>query len=500
MKKNKDFKMKKLTLQKEKLLRAICISFLIVPMLYSIYYSVPASDDFSMALGRSNSNGFFSELFSNCGFFFTKRGGAIVAFFLEFLINPLNAHVHLGHLYGLYMIAAFLLATLAVVYFLSVLTNYILPNLDERLAKTTQVIVLAVLYSTYYYSEAYNWFVGVIAYELHMVMTLLTFAFIIRWSQTEQHKYFILMIITGIVAANNYVFDIPLGLFYLYAIYYKAKKKTNLHNALPLLCMIASGCVCVLAPGNFVRKSQYVDASGPSFVRICIQVCIDIAERTFRIIVDHPFTVVLFIALVLVGIVSNYKARENTPNILLVFILGLLAQAGSLLPYVYARGFTTTYVDIRVQYVMDYFIELNLCATCILIGRYIAHRVQMQITGQTKVATAFALALFIYASVINNYGYLEIAQVGILKEHSTITASYNYWNGILTEIESSDESDLVIERDYSIAWSEYFFAPGIDSGEVYDDDPSVIYSAEHIMPNVYYQKDSLVVNFPEAEE
>lgn len=492
--------MQKLVQQKDKIIRILCYLILILPMLYSIYYSVPASDDFAMALGRSNSKGFFADLFSNTGFFYTKRGGTIIAFFVEMIINPLNAHAHLGHLYGLYMIVAFLLATLAIVYFLRVLIAFIAPDLDEKYLKAAQLIILAVLYSTYYYSEAYNWFVGMVAYGLPMIMALLTFAFIIRYSDTAEHKYFILMIITGIIAANNSVLDVPLGIFYLYVIYYKAKRKPDLHNALPLIIMIISGLVGVLSPGNFVRKSQYVDASGPSFIRICVQVCIDIAERTFRIIVDHPFTVVLFIALVLVGIVSNYKARENTPNILLVFILGLLAQAGSLLPYVYARGFTTTYVDIRVQYVMDYFIELNLCVVCILIGRYIAHRVQMQITDQTKVATLFALALFIYASVINNYGYLEIAQVGILKEHSTITASYNYWNGILTEIESSDESNLVIERDYSIAWSEYFFAPGIDSGEVYDDDPSVIYSAEHIMPNVYYHKDSLVVNFPEAEE
>lgn len=492
--------MQKLVQQKDKIIRILCYLILILPMLYSIYYSVPASDDFAMALGRSNSKGFFADLFSNTGFFYTKRGGTVIAFFVEMIISPLNAHVHLGHLYGLYMIVAFLLATLAIVYFLRVLIAFIAPDLDEKYLKAAQLIILAVLYSTYYYSEAYNWFVGMVAYELPMIMALLTFAFIIRYSDTAERKYFILMIITGIIAANNSVLDVPLGIFYLYVIYYKAKRKPGLHNALPLIIMIISGLVGVLSPGNFVRKSQYVDASGPSFIRICVQVCIDIAERTFRIIVDHPFTVVLFIALVLVGIVSNYKARENTPNILLVFILGLLAQAGSLLPYVYARGFTTTYVDIRVQYVMDYFIELNLCVTCILIGRYIAQKVQMQITGQTKVAAAFALVLFIYASVINNYGYLEIAQVGILKEHSTITASYNYWNGILTEIESSDESDLVIERDYSIAWSEYFFAPGIDSGEVYDDDPSVIYSAEHIMPNVYYHKDSLVVNFPEAEE
>lgn len=493
--------MKILSKEKHRIIRILCYVLLLAPMLYSIYYSVPASDDFSMAFGRSNSNGVLADLISTMVFFYTKRGGPIITYFGHMVLNPLNLHVHLGHLYGIYMIVIFLLCTLAVVYFLGVFTRMLLPDIEDRFVKAVQLIILAVIYSTYYYSEVFNWFVGAASYQLPMFMALLAMAYIIRYSETESKKFYVLMMIFGTLAANISVLDVPLGLFYLYIIYYKGARKLGFRNALPLLLMIASGLVSALAPGNSVRRSQYVDdGSGPSFVRVCLQVCIDIAERTFRIIVDHPFTVVLFVLLILIGVFSNHKKREKTASPLLVFILGLIAEAGSLFPYVYARGFTTTYVDIRVQYVMDYFIELILCAVCILVGRLIAYKVEIKITGQSKVSTIAILAAFTYACVINNYGYLEIAQVGILKEHSTIAANYNYWDEIYTEIENSDESDITIERDYSVIWSEYCFASGIESGEVYDDEPSVVYSAKHIMPNVYFHKDSLVVNYPAAEE
>ena len=52
---------------------------LFVPILFSIFYSVPSVDDFAMALGRENAPGFWTELFSNTAYFFTNRGGTIIA-------------------------------------------------------------------------------------------------------------------------------------------------------------------------------------------------------------------------------------------------------------------------------------------------------------------------------------------------------------------------------------------------------------------------------------
>ncbi len=78
-----------------KLIFTILYILLFIPMLYAIYYSVPASDDFAMALGRDNYANSFVEFFAAVGYFWMHRGGTIIWFGLEFLINPLNLHVHL---------------------------------------------------------------------------------------------------------------------------------------------------------------------------------------------------------------------------------------------------------------------------------------------------------------------------------------------------------------------------------------------------------------------
>ena len=488
---------------KHNLIIWLLYALLIIPMCYSIFYSVPASDDFAMALGRANSKGFFTELFSNTAFFYMKRGGTIIGFFVEMVINPLNAHVHLGHAYGIYMIIAFLLCSAGVIYSVRTIVDYILYDVGRLQQRIAALVAIAVMFSTYYYVEAFNWFVGMIAYEMPMVMELLAFAYIIRYTRTGKKKYLVGMIITGIIAANNTVMDVPLGLFFLYVVFYKpgfdkSDIKGNIKKVLPLIVFMISGLVGVVAPGNFVRKSQYVDEAGPSVVRIALQVAIDIAQRIFRIIVDHPFTVLLFIILIYIGVLSNADRRKKTPSILMVLIVGIIAVAGSLFPYVYARGFTTTYLDVRIEYVMDYFLELVMCTVCLLIGRRIAEKIDLIMTPQINLGIVSALILFAYVCVINNYGYLDIIQVDILKSKSIITSSYELWDGILTEIEESDEDDVVVTRDYNIKWSPYFFYSGIDDGVVYDDDPSVVYSTEHIRPNVYYQKNSIVLNIPDT--
>ena len=482
-----------------KLIRGFCYALIFIPILFSIFYSVPASDDFAMALGRENSSGFFSELFSNMAYFFTKRGGTVIAFFIEFLINPLNAHVHLGHVYGLYMIVVFILSTVAIVYAIKVMVAYMLPEKSRRFVATITLIITAVLFTTFYYVESFNWFVGAIAYEVPMAMLLLSFAFIIKHTESPKTKYFVLMLITGIIAANNTVMDVPIGMFFLYVVYYKPGYnkfdiKGNLKKAIPLFAFIISGMVGVLAPGNFVRKTQYTQ-SVPVY-RSAIQVLIDMALRTFRIIVDHPFTVLLFILLIYIGILSHEGKQKNT-NPLLILVLGMIAQFGSLFPYVYARGFTDTNLAVRVQYVLDYLIEFTICFTCIAVGRWLSAHFDTDSLRVNKLSVAAVLAMFFYVAVVNNYAYLHIVQVDILKSKGIITSSYSLWDGILAEIENSNEENVVVTRDYNISWSPYFFYSGIDDGVVYNE--TTVYSAENIMPNVYYHKDSITLHIPEAK-
>ncbi|MCR4695291.1 MAG: hypothetical protein K5773_08240 [Pseudobutyrivibrio sp.] len=457
-----------------------------------------------MATGRENSLGYWHDLWSTSVYFYFYRGGTTFAYFMHSFLNPLNLHIHLGHLYGIYMMVWFGISTVIYLYSLKVIIAYVIPDISEKMLKVTRLIVIAVMFSTFYYSEVYNWYVGMCSYLLPNMMLFLFFAFLIKYVQDDKKKDYILMMATGIYASNHIMWDIPLGLFFLYVVYYKPgfdvkDIKRNLKKAIPLFVFILFGLSGVLAPGNYVRQTQYTNENWPSVHRMILQVLIDVAERTYRIIVDHPFTVLLLLMLVIIGAVSNADKRQKVTNPIFVFILGMIASCGCLFPYIFARGFTNTYVDVRVQYPMDYFIELTLCITAILIGRAVAYKLDLVITDMTQIATCAFLGLFAYACVINNYGYMNIVQVDVLKSRGLITGGYNLWDGILTEIENSSERNVVIDRDYNVTWSPYFLYSGLDDGVSYDDGPEVVYSTEHIMPNVYYQKDSIELHIPEAK-
>ena len=90
-----------------------------------------------------------------------------------------------------------------------------------------------------------------------------------------------------------------------------------------------------------------------------------------------------------------------------------------------------------------------------------------------------------------------ILQIDLLNERPFITASYELWNGILAEIESSDSDTVVVNRDYNVNWNKFFLYSGMESGEEYAVDLDCIYDSQQILPNVYYQKKSITVNYPQ---
>ena len=93
--------------------------------------------------------------------------------------------------------------------------------------------------------------------------------------------------------------------------------------------------------------------------------------------------------------------------------------------------------------------------------------------------------------------YLNITQIDIVKKSSLIKESYAYWDGILTEIENSDEDDVVLYRDKSPDWTKYFLYVGIEPDNVYDQSFDAITPTDEIMVNVYYKKKSITLYYTE---
>ncbi len=126
--------------------------------------------------------------------------------------------MHLGRIYGLWMIVVFLLVFFLINYSLKVILGK-LVDVKKVNVDVVTFFILAVLYTTYYYSETYNWYIGATAYAVPFGLLLLTLAYTIRYEETGQKKYYYGLIISGLIPATNEFLDVPIGLLYLYIVF-----------------------------------------------------------------------------------------------------------------------------------------------------------------------------------------------------------------------------------------------------------------------------------------
>lgn len=468
---------------------------LILPMCFCIYYSVPASDDFGTAV-RLNEVGLFLPSVKHSLTIWSTWGGRWVSQFFWTFANPLNSHIHLGHKYGLYMIVLFIIFTIMIVYSLNVCMKRVLDD-NSSFVSIVTFIVMAIFYSTYYYSECYNWFIGAMVYTVPLGFIMITVAAMIKYAESDftSTKYYIVMILAGILPATMEYCDVAIGICYVYFIYYchlnerlSEDIKLKIKNAFPLILYVLLGISSVFAPGNKVRQEYYqLDLS---ITKSFIQYVKDVLIRIQDLIIDHPMAIILFILLIVIGINSNqtHKKIERIPHVIILFAIVI---TGALYPYIYGRGFDSTYIDVRMEFILDFSLYVCIAILCIMFGRYLSYRLELELNKKDILFITAGFVLFVYVSLLQNYAYLDIVQMDILRNKNVIVESYNYWDDVLIEIENSDEDVVVIERDYVPDWSRYFLSVGIENGEIYGADSSKIYDEEQIMPNVYYGKKSI---------
>ena len=474
----------------------IVYAVLILPMAFSMFNSIPASDDFAFGSNTVSDN----LLVNAAGYSawnWMYHSGRWLIFFIQKIINPLNVHVHLGRAYGIYMIVLFMLIFFMMHYSLKVIFAKVIDRTKVSL-DIVVCVVISILYTTYYYVEAFNWYVGATAYALPMGLLLLSIAYAIRFEDTAEKKFYVGTILAGLIPATNEFFDVPIGVLYLYVAFYmysdNLKDRNRLINRLiPLGIFILGGISVVFAPGNFVRQAVY-DIE-PNVFTATKQIIIDFIFRLKDIIVYHPLAVILLFALIVFGFKSGAANERN--NIVITMVVTFVVIFGMVFPYVYGRAMTTTYLDVRMQYLFDYFLLIGMSIGCIQLGRIIRTHETLQSNIFIKTGICVILILYLVFSVLMRRGYQNIVQIGILQSTDLISESYEFWDDIISEIEASKDSDVVITRESEPTWSPYFLYMGIIEEDTYDVSKDTVYDSRLIMPNVYYGKDSIRIEYTE---
>lgn len=468
---------------------------LFLPICYAIYYAVPASDDFGCAVGVGG-----ESLLDSVVYVYRMWSTWIGRWFVCILtrrMNPLNAHIHLGHKYGLYMIVFFLITNIVIIASLTIIVRRLLGEKSKYISVVT-FLIMAMFMTTNYYSECYSWYNGAMTYVMPMMFVMVAVASMIKYTESDGLKNkiaYLFMIVGGIFAATTEIYDVPLGITYLYFIYYChfEERKTEelrfkIKNVLPLLIYIIFGVSSVFAPGNILRKKYYNVET--SVCKSFIQFIKDIVVRLQNMLVDYPLLVLILFLLIFIGIISNteHKQVKRIPEVIIVFIIAI---TGSVYPYIYARVFETTYMDVRMEYVLEFCLCMAMGILAVMLGRYLNYRFVIEFNIKEMILIAAGCAMFAYGVIIQNYAYLDIVQVDIFRNRQLLSESYMYYDGVLSEIEQSTAEEVVIKRDYVPEWSRYILPIGIENSEVYNVDFDKAYDEEHIMINVYYGKKSI---------
>ena len=467
---------------------------IMLPMFYSMINAVPASDDFAFG-SRTISDNLLLDAVGYSAWNWLYHSGRWLIFFIQKLINPLNANIHLGRIYGICMICIFLLVFGLLRYSLDIIYTAIVPK-EKFDTRILVFITITVLYTTYYYVEAYNWYIGATAYALPFGLLLLTVAYAIRYGDSGKNKYYIGMILAGLIPATNEFFDVPIGLLYMYVAYYVYRKKIKCKKdfikiTIPLVIYIICGISVVFAPGNFVRQDGY-DIE-PNLLIAVKQIGIDIFVRTKDILFHHPIAVAAFVVLFIIG--TKVDIINGWTEVIIAFVLTVSSIFGTIFPYVYGRAMTTTYLDVRMQYLVDYMLLIGMCICSMRLG-LVANG--YGINKVFKAIKAFAITIIsIYIIITGIYGqaYKKIVPFDIIRNRGLIAESYQFWNGVITEIEMNVDENVVITRKEAPIWSPYFLYMGIVEDDIYDARPEEIYANEKIMPNVYYEKNTITIRY-----
>ncbi len=468
---------------------------LFIPYFYSIYYSVPASDDFAFGADTCSDN-----LFANAILYsiwnWKYHSGRWLIFIIQKIINPLNLHVHLGHIYGVYMIILFIFFTLIIMISIDEILLNLLNN-NYLMSKWATFIIIAMFYTTYYYVEVYNWYVGATAYAFPIALLLLTIALCLKYLKTHDKKIIVWIMIAALVPATNEFCDVPLGILYIYVMFVLFRKtitskKEVITRLIPLTEFILLGISVVFAPGNFVRQSVYgVDSNIGNAAK---QAAINITYRIMSTITNKPWVIAMLLLLVLLGAISNSEKKKSL-NILLLMVVCWMVTFGAIFPYMYGRNFTNTYMDVRMQYVMGLFIVLSISIMSIVAGQEFVRIANINITKKYKIISIAIIGTMFLGGLLRNEAYLTSVPVDIYNQRDLIKTSYVLWDGILSEIDDSPADDVIVHRESDVLWSPYFLYSGLVSGETFNVDFDEVYSSKQIMLNVYYQKKSVTLFF-----
>lgn len=479
-----------------KWLLAVGYILLLSPFAYSVFYSMPANDDFAWALTWWSDNRIvemFHRTHWNYMNYFGQSG--IFAVMIQVIFNPLYWFDNAGHSFGISMLLYFLIVTTLILIALRKLFISVGNINDKRIADTVTFFVAVMLFTSYYYFDVYNWWSGMPGYSVMMVVMLFTLVNIVNHQQKLDKPTYIAMIITGMIACTSIMYCVTIGVFYLIYVFIVNRNngESFLKKSIPLFCYILAGVLMLIAPGNHARMGgeSHLDASLKASV---IVTAVRNILRLRASIISKPIAMLAVAIILLIGIIAKGEKKPRLLSIILAALGTLFAGFGAVLPYVYGSGKALdSEFAARIYYVQDYVTIIGFALVAFKLGQWLGHVVKLENIKRLCgiAAAAFTIICLAYGQ---KHGYLsQLIPYDIVQKSDLIRTTYYFWDDILEEIEQSSDADVVVERT-NVDWCQYVYVTSLDGDYKPPLSEDAKYGNCNECASKYYGKKSIVVN------
>lgn len=475
---------------------------LLAPFVYAVFYSMPANDDFALGINWWGGNIIvegFKRMAWNYMHWFGQSG--TIAILIQVILNPLYWFANAGHSFGIVMVFVFLGITIGTLVGFRRLIGLLSESENKLVLDVATFLAAVIIFSCYYYNDVYSWWSGVPGYSLMMMFSVINCGNIVKYSQTKAKRDYILMIVIGVITCSSLMNCVATGLFYLIYVFIRNWKAGDsfIKKLVPLLFYIVSGIITVAAPGNYDRMEyeRYFgyDVKDPQFIPSAIVTAKRVVYRAIMTALNKPWIVMLFLAIVLLGIYVKADKKPSIKLLVLSVIAVFISAFGAVYPYVLgsSKEFDSEFAN-RIYFVEDYIVFIGLALIAFRFGQWVSAQFEVQLKVKKLLITSAALFVLAVVGTKADPFATAFVPVDIVRQASLIKETYYYWDGIFDEIAESKEMDVEIYRDV-ISWCPYVYEASLTSGGVGDwpVGEGIYYAGCNQAASKFFGKDSINV-------
>ena len=422
----------------------VMIGILLLPMAYTIFFTLPSTDDFSVAC-NVHKNSIFMDSFRYANMRFTTWTGLWPYMFIETLINPLILFPLESYGIGVEMLLLFSAFMIALFMMIATAAKEILGETKRENIAAYILAFLFVFLNTNIYSEIYYWFVGS-SYMMAMTLGLVTITLTILYFYKEKSSRIskILLCVIGALACNFFQEAILPGMIYmiLWICFSVREKKPVWKKSVPFWFMFVSEVIAVAAPGNYARHESF--DSSLHIVDACVDAC-KIMLMIIKQMIQQPFFIALLIFFVYVGL----RHERNMKGKWVILSAALTIATLGLNAFPIALGYAgADYFPNRLYFVLDLVFMVGMSVVSVCAGMYIRGTAWYKScgdNGQVRMYLIGFIFLLLYTTIIYGQNVSKLPWVRTLAETRNVKQIHDIWQECLIEIRDSENRQVVIE-------------------------------------------------------